>query len=124
MRVLLGKPGVRPDAVGEEGVTPLHLAAHANSVSMVGRTGAERRTRGESRGRGGGRKAMGKRRREAGADWGAAVAWRGRLLLRLAADVEAVRKLIFCLSKQMAWWAGTSRVHNGCPNVLARAMEL
>ncbi len=50
VRVLLGKPGVRPDAVGEEGVTPLHLAAHANSVSMVGRGGAERRMGGAFRG--------------------------------------------------------------------------
>ncbi|GFR47519.1 hypothetical protein Agub_g9237 [Astrephomene gubernaculifera] len=35
MRELLSKPGVRPDCYSEEGLTPLHLAAHANSTNMV-----------------------------------------------------------------------------------------
>ncbi|KXZ41673.1 hypothetical protein GPECTOR_326g47 [Gonium pectorale] len=33
--VLLSRPGVRPDCYNEEGLTPLHLAAHANSTAMV-----------------------------------------------------------------------------------------
>ncbi|KAG2500637.1 hypothetical protein HYH03_001404 [Edaphochlamys debaryana] len=35
LRVLLARPGVRPDCYSEEGLTPLHLAAHVNSCSMV-----------------------------------------------------------------------------------------
>ncbi|GLC49139.1 hypothetical protein PLESTB_000186600 [Pleodorina starrii] len=35
LRVLLAKPGVRPDCYSEEGLTPLHLAAHVNNANMV-----------------------------------------------------------------------------------------
>ncbi|KAG2436634.1 hypothetical protein HYH02_011568, partial [Chlamydomonas schloesseri] len=35
LRCLLAKPGVRPDVYSEEGLTPLHLAAHVNSVPLV-----------------------------------------------------------------------------------------
>ncbi|GIL75254.1 hypothetical protein Vretifemale_5031, partial [Volvox reticuliferus] len=35
MQVLLCKPGVRPDCYSEEGLTPLHLAAHVNNTNMV-----------------------------------------------------------------------------------------
>jgi ankyrin repeat protein len=35
LRELLARPGVRPDCHNEEGLTPLHLAAHTNKPALV-----------------------------------------------------------------------------------------
>ena len=37
LRACLARGGIKADCFNDEGLTPLHLAVHANSISMVGR---------------------------------------------------------------------------------------
>ncbi len=35
LRACLSKGGIKPDCFNDDGLTPLHLAVHANSINMV-----------------------------------------------------------------------------------------